>query len=201
MDFSYVPGIQDLNVTSDRLDGKSLRELILELKLPSDTKEHVFIMAETGYNGDAVLFYAKRWAPEAKNIIKYLILYLQRQHPEHKTAVLHGFTAEAIEDAEDYYWDKESKCPASKITKELEENLTKATVSTKSWVFECIEVVKENDNKEPQRPKKQQPHWDDASFKSRGVRDDASEAAEQRAASPTAAGNEADQESASQAQS
>ena len=197
-DFSYVPGIQNLNVTSERLGGKTLRQLILGLKLPSNKKEHIFIMAETGYNGDAILYYAKKWASEAKQVIKYLILYLQKAHKGNEQAVLHGFTQEAIEDNEDYYWDKKNNCPASRLTKELEQNLDAAKKSNHSWVFECLDIVKENDNKAPDRPQKKQ-QMDDASFKSQGVRDDASDAADSGAANPNAAGTNADLESASEA--
>ena len=44
-EFSYVPGIEDLNVTSNRLGGKSLRDIILSLTLPSDDTRKVFVLA------------------------------------------------------------------------------------------------------------------------------------------------------------
>ena len=186
-EFSYVPGIEDLNVTSNRLGGKSLRDIILSLTLPSDDTRKVFVLAETGYNGEALLYYAKKWASEARGVIKFLLFYLRRTYPNAGAAVEKGFSLEAIEAAEDFVWDEIKKCPTSKEAQELEQQLALSKTVAADLIIENMHILlKDDDDEETARPKKKQrdPAWENTSFKSQGgQRDDATKASESQAAS------------------
>ena len=142
-------------------------KLILDLHLPSDDKTKAFILAETGFNGDAILFCAKKWADEAKLLIKHLLLFLQCKCPDAGDAVEKGFTLDAIEEAEDFHWDDDNKHLASKVMQELEANLASAEKSSANWVITGMEMLNEDisDNKEATCPMKK-PAWEIASFKS-----------------------------------
>ena len=186
-EFSYVSAIQDLDIRSDRLDKKSLREILMEIPLLSDPTTKAFILAEKAYNGDAILYYAKKWAEEARTIIKYLILLISRMYPKAGSAIEQGFTYEAIEEATDYYWDEDNNRPASKTTQELEETLESAKKKTAGWIFDNIELVNNNntDNAVP-RPSGKSVAWETGTFGSHMRQDASSEAAETAAASPSA---------------
>lgn len=44
-----------------------------------------------------------------------------------------GFSLEAIADADDFYWDRTTNRPASKIAKALKKCLTKSKKATLGW--------------------------------------------------------------------
>ena len=199
-EFSYVPGIENLDITAGRLNDKSLRKILLGLKLPSDDSRNVFILAETGFNGETTLHYAKKWAAEARQVIKHLLLYLRRKCADAGNAVEKGFSLEAIEEAEDHIWDEEKNRPTSQEARDLEARLASAKESTAGWVIEGMSSLDEDDTDEKtDRPnKKKKPGWEDASFKSRGAQEDVTAASEPGAASPSDAVASAEDSSSAQ---
>ena len=181
-EFSYVPGIEDLNVTSARLGGQSLREIILGLTLPSDDTRKIFMIVTTGYNGEALFYFAKKWASEARMVIKYLLLFLRRKYNKAGNAVEKGFTVEAIAEAEDHIWDNEKDCPTSKEAQELEQDLGHSKEKNADWIIEGMHLLSNNnhddddEDDDTSRPSKKAkgPAWENSSFVSRGIqRDDA----------------------------
>ena len=117
--YSKVLAVKFLDVTSKCLGNKTLCQLILELDLPSRPGTKALLYAEQGYDGITLIYYAKAWTDEAKDIIKFLLLHLCCKYPEAGSAIDKGFSSAVIANADDYIWDEQKNCLVSLVTKDL----------------------------------------------------------------------------------
>ena len=200
VNFQYVPGVIDLNITSRRLGGRSLRSLILELKLPSNPDREAFVHVETGYSGEALVYYTKAWEDEAKLLIKFLLIYLRRNYPDAGDAVDKGFSQEAIELANTYIWDPETDQPISEEHLAIQNQLADIKATTSDWLIENMDLLQDAEkDKALQHPAKNLPAWDTTSYKSAkppDAPDDASDADSTIAASVSPTSDKDDESTA-----
>ena len=180
MEFQYVPGIVDLNISSCCLGRLSLHSLILDLKLPSNPDRKAFIHVKTGYNGEALVYYVRAWEDEAKLLTKFFLLYLCHNYPEAGNAVDKGFSQETIKLTDTYIWDPETNQPISKEHQAVQNQLADVKATTSDWLIENMDFLQEEEKKKLiQHPEKKLLAWDTTLYQSAGPPDapgDASDA-------------------------
>ena len=166
--------IESLDTPFERLQYRTLREILLKIESPRDEKGQptgrMFLQVETTWTGDTIFIFAKKWAVEARETVKLLLPLLRH---EFKTdAIDLSFTAEAIEEADDYYWDDTTNRPVSKLNAELNQGLTEAQKGVASWIMEGIQDMLPNETTDTTKRPERNKHWEDSSFQSRATATD-----------------------------
>ena len=106
---SRVFTISDVDFRSKKMDGMSLRDLIMAIPLNAKPSRNLFLSCDTQRDGVVVLTFLASDNVEAYNRSQYLLAYLRFNNPEYSHAITSYFNSSAREEAEHVSWDPDSK--------------------------------------------------------------------------------------------
>jgi hypothetical protein len=133
--------ILQIDIHSVGLNGRTLRELILEIPLRDSPTRQAFLSADRSFNGSTVklCFYAKNDS-ECRSRMATLLPYLVFTNPRLEKGIRGCFSADANERAKGVKWDDQKK----------------DVVTVDDEIFESFEALDSDDEADNQKPRVQQ---------------------------------------------